>query len=167
MLLRKGVNIMRILSTILLASNSKKDGDIMRTGRLFLLTTAVIRGMFFSNINPSRAQTGFQRTYGSTFGDAAYSVQQTADSGYIITGYSRADVYLIKTNSLGDTLWTRTFGGSSSEVGLSVQQTTDGGYIIVGYTQSFGAGSSDVYLIKTNTLGDTLWTRTYGGSSSD
>src|SRR2546426_2238163 len=120
MLLRKGVNIMRILSTILLASNPKKNGDIMGTGRLFLLTTAVILGMFFSNINPSRAQTGFQRTYGSTFGDAAYSVQQTSDSGYIITRYSRADEHLIKTNSIGATLFIRTYVRSRREVRLSV-----------------------------------------------
>ena len=49
----------------------------------------------------------------------------------------------------GDTLWTRTYGADSSDFGYSVRQTSDGGYIVAGYTKSFGAGNSDIYLIKT------------------
>jgi len=82
-------------------------------------------------------------------------------------GAGWSDVYLIKTNSTGDTLWTRTYGGSSWDEGYSVQQTTDGGYILAGWTSSFGAGGWDAYLIKTDSLGDTLWSRTYGGSYED
>jgi hypothetical protein len=63
--------------------------------------------------------------------------------------------------------WMRTYGGSAEDEGCSVQQTSDGGYIIAGYTYSFGAGDNDVYLIKTNASGDTLWTRTYGGTGFD
>jgi len=66
-----------------------------------------------------------------------------------------------------DTLWTRMFGGIGCDEGQSVQQTIDGGYIIVGYTSSFGAGGGDVYLIKTDTIGDTIWTKTFGGVSAD
>ncbi|RKZ32836.1 hypothetical protein DRQ19_03590, partial [bacterium] len=75
------------------------------------------------------------------------------------------DVYLVKTDALGDTIWTRTYETDSS--GWSVAQTTDGGYIVAGGTYSFGAGNFDVYLVKTDALGDTIWTRTYGGSNSD
>lgn len=113
------------------------------------------------------------QAYGGTENDLGWSVQQTSDGGYIIVGTTLSfgagagDVYLIKTDSLGDTTWTRTYGGVSSDGGFSVQATTDNGYIIVGYTQSFGSGGRDVYLIKTDADGDTLWTKTHGGTDDD
>ena len=113
------------------------------------------------------------QSYGGDDYDWAYSVQQTSDNGYIITGFTESygagayDVYLIKTDSMGDTLWTKTYGGPNDEEGLSVQETQDGGYLIAGFTESFGAGSKDVYVIKTDSIGDTLWTKVIGGSSSD
>ena len=65
------------------------------------------------------------------------------------------------------TSWWKTYGGTASDAGRSVQQTSDGGYVIAGRTGSFGAGDDDVYLIKTSASGDTLWTRSYGGTDSD
>jgi hypothetical protein len=117
--------------------------------------------------------TAWTRTYGGADPDLAISVQQTTDGGYVIAGWTasygagESDVWLIKTNANGDTVWTKTFGGTDYDEGCSVQQTTDGGYIIVGTTQSFGGGGSDVWLIKTDANGDTVWTRTYGGVDSD
>jgi hypothetical protein len=119
------------------------------------------------------AQVTFQRTYGGPDNDFGYSVQQTTDGGYIVAGetYSigsgYSDVYLIKTDAHGDTLWTRTFGGANFDYGWSVHQTADGGYVIAGSTWSFGAGVRDVYLIKTDASGDTLWTKVYGGTDQD
>jgi hypothetical protein len=121
----------------------------------------------------SSGDTLWTRTYDGTTFDWGSSVQQTADGGYIIAGGTSSfgagndDVYLIKTNSLGDTLWTRTYGGTYDDRGSSVRQTADGGYVIAGVSGSFGAGSADLYLLKTNASGDTLWTRTYGGTSED
>ncbi len=115
------------------------------------------------------AQPQWQRTYGGSAPDAAKSMQPTADGGYIVAGGTfsfgagSGDVWLIKTDSLGDTAWTRTFGGSELDFGSSVQPTEDGGYVIAGYTESFGAGDGDIWLIKTDSDGDTLWARTYGG----
>jgi len=118
-------------------------------------------------------QITFQKTFGGDSSDYCWEVRQTTDGGYIICGttYSfgagNADVYVIKTNSFGDTLWIKTYGGTNDDEGYSVKQTMDGGYIVVGYTISFGGGSYDVYLIKTDVNGDTLWTKTYGGAASE
>jgi hypothetical protein len=121
----------------------------------------------------ANGDTAWTRTCGGTGVDAGRSVQQTSDGGYIIAGYTESfgagnlDVYLIKTDASGDILWTGTYGGTGDDGGLSVQQASDGGYIIAGYTSSFGVGGRDVYLIKTSVSGDTVWTRTYGGTGDD
>jgi hypothetical protein len=104
-------------------------------------------------------------------GKAANMVEQTADGGYVMTGLasysgpSNGDVHIIKTDSVGDTLWTRTYGGPGLDDGLSIRQTSDHGYVIAALTMSFGAGNQKIWVIKTDSLGDTLWTRLFGGDS--
>jgi hypothetical protein len=121
----------------------------------------------------SIGDTLWTKSYGSTGNDYGYSVKQTLDNGFIIAGATDGlgagnnDAFLIKTNSIGDTLWTKTYGGDSSDWAGSVELTTDGGYIIAGSTKSFGAGNHDIYLIKTDSIGDTLWTKTYGSGNDD
>jgi hypothetical protein len=112
-------------------------------------------------------------TYGGDQYESAESIQPTSDGGYVIVGNTNSfgaggyDIYLVKIDAQGDTLWTRTYGGNGSDGGYSMQQTTDNGFIIAGCTSSFGAGGDDFYLVKTDSQGDTLWTRTFGGSSDE
>ncbi|MCH7760413.1 T9SS type A sorting domain-containing protein, partial [candidate division TA06 bacterium] len=81
-------------------------------------------------------------------------------------GAGGGDVYLIKTDSLGDTLWTKTFGDTLDDLGYSVQQTSDGGYIIAGCRDCFSL-TVDLYLIKTDSLGNMLWTRIFDGPADE
>jgi hypothetical protein len=118
--------------------------------------------------------TLWTRNYGENrYDDVGRCVQQTPDGGYIIAGYTHSfyphqpDFYLIRTNAGGDTLWTRHYGGFAADYCYSVDETADGGYGVVGLTFSFGAGDDDIYFVKTDSSGDTLWTKTYGGRYSD
>ena len=115
----------------------------------------------------------WERVYGGINWDFGYCVKQTLDGGFIIAGgtYSygagNEDMWLIKTATNGDTLWTRTYGGFLNDEARSVKQTSDGGYLLIGTTQSFGDSLGDVYVVKTDALGDTIWTKTYGGIKED
>jgi hypothetical protein len=65
-----------------------------------------------------------------------------------------------------DILWTKTFGGLEKDRGSSVHQTSDNGYIIAGYTESFGVSDPKLWLIKTDSLGNIIWDKTYGNAST-
>lgn len=120
-------------------------------------------------------QITFNRTYGGSDNDYSQCVQQTSDGGYIILGYTFSppaiglDVYVIKTDSLGNVLWSRTFHNRNFDLGYFIQQTADGGYIVVGetyYDYASGAGW-DIYVIKLSSSGDVIWENTYGGDDYD
>jgi hypothetical protein len=115
----------------------------------------------------------WNKTYGGASGDGAHSVVQTSDGGYAIAGYTgsygagSADFWLVKTDSVGNQQWTRTYGGADDDDAYSLVQTGDGGYALAGYTASYGAGSWDFWLVKTDSAGNQQWTRTYGGTSNE
>jgi hypothetical protein len=99
------------------------------------------------------------------------SIVKTSDNGYAIAGTFRnssvGDFWLAKINSNGVTQWTQTYGGSNDDFCRSVVQTVDGGYALVGSTNSFGAGNSDMLLVKTDSSGTITWNQTYGTQEDD
>ncbi|MCF7809785.1 T9SS type A sorting domain-containing protein [bacterium] len=115
----------------------------------------------------------WSRTFGGEDNDRCYSIIQTTDGGYALAGYSysfgvgESDIWLVKTDSEGNSLWSRTFGGDSTDCCYSIIQTEDEGYILAGHTKSFGSGEFDMWLIKTDVDGDSIWSRTFGGDSTD
>jgi len=98
--------------------------------------------------------------------DWGNSVELTSDRGFIVAGTMfrnyHHDMYVVKTDSIGEVQWTKYYGGSDDDQAYSIQQTSDGGYVITGYTLSYGSGRGDIYLVKIDADGDTIWTRTYG-----
>lgn len=114
------------------------------------------------------------KTYGGTRMEQCNDVIQTNDGGYALTGFTdsygittEGDVFIIKTDSLGNIQWTKTYGGSDEENGQDIIQTSDGGYLVGGGTFSFGAGDFDGYLLKTDSSGDLIWSKTYGRDLED
>jgi hypothetical protein len=127
----------------------------------------------YINKTDAFGNVSWSKTYGGTNWDFAYSIQQTTDGGYIIAGGTSSygngneDMYLVKINATGDTSWTKTYGGIEDDEARSVKQTKDGGYILTGFTKSVGDIMGDIYTVKTNSSGDTLWTYTYKGVKED
>ena len=115
----------------------------------------------------------WDKTFGGTGEDLCEFVQQTSDSGYIMTGYTNSygaggeDIWLIKTDSAGNKEWDKTFGGTGNERSWSLDQTSDNGYIITGWTNSKGKGGNDVWVIKTGGDCNKQWDKTFGGTGFD
>jgi hypothetical protein len=138
-----------------------------------LCISAVMAALLFPQI--SFCQITFFKTYGDTTErhlDRGYTMLQTEDGGYIAAGeygnyfklinhrtYYYGDVYLVKTNEYGDTLWTKTYGdtGAVREVAYSMDRSSDGGYIICAYDES----TYKLWLIKIDSQGDSIWSKKY------
>jgi hypothetical protein len=117
----------------------------------------------------------WEKYYGLAGTDMGYSIIRS-DGGYMITGVSpsfnnqqfNSDLFLMKTDADGDTVWTKSYGGEQEERGSRIRKTADGGYVAVGYSKSFGGGyTKDWYIVRTNADGDSLWTRVYGSPYED
>lgn len=115
----------------------------------------------------------WQRCYGGGDEERPRDLRVTPDGGLIIVGFTRsygagpASYYAVKTNADGEVQWTRNYGGAAIDDAHSVDITHDGGYIMAGYTTSFGSGPADLYVVRTNAQGNTVWTHTYGGNGSE
>ncbi|MFH0701770.1 MAG: hypothetical protein V2A62_05015 [Candidatus Woesearchaeota archaeon] len=115
----------------------------------------------------------WDKTFGGSNSDVAYSVQQTNDGGYIVAGDTNSkgagsyDAWIFKLDSNGNLEWDKTFGGSEQDYAHSIQQTKDLGYIVTGETGSKGAGSYDAWVFKLDSNGNLVWDKTFGGNMDD
>jgi hypothetical protein len=115
----------------------------------------------------------WEKTFGGDEMDIARSIYSTSDGGYIVAGTTqskgagRTDGWIIKMDSQGNLEWDKTYGGNDIDFLPSIVQTDDGGYTAAGFTDSKGAGETDAWIIKLDSLGNIEWDRTYGGSEKD
>jgi hypothetical protein len=163
-------------SYIVTGTTSSTDGDI--SGKHGSYDVFVIKLTSSGNIQ-------WQKCFGGQGYDHANSIIQTSDGGYIAAGFTDSpdegffnhgggDVYVVKLDSIGNKLWEKCYGGSIAETAFSIVQTPDNGYAFVGKTQSsdgqvngFKGGYTDAWLVRLNPIGDILWQKSLGGSSSD
>jgi hypothetical protein len=115
----------------------------------------------------SQGDSSWVKFYG---GAMSYSVRQTSSTDFIRIAYvggSNLNIYTVKTDSTGDTIWIKEYGGANYDEGFCIREAVDSNYIIAGYSKSYGNGSQDLYLLKIDQNGDSLWARIYGGDSND
>lgn len=137
------------------AIRSTTDGGFIITGGTYL---GVGNGdAFVLKTDASGNQVWF-KTYGGTGSESASEIEETADGDYVFSGIasnntSDGHVLLIKTNSSGEVTWSKIFGGGKEQYPY-VHPTKDNGFIIASQTSAFGAGGSDIFLIKTDDNGN-------------
>ena len=137
---------------------------------LFIALTAV---MLLSISVFAQPDTLWTRTYGGPNNDEGRCIQQTADGGFVIVGNyewsgSNVDIYLIRTDPMGDTLWTNKYGGDYQEYAFDIKITSpDNGFIIAGTKSMSGTTNKDVYLLKLDSNGVYNWEANFGGSYDD
>lgn len=115
------------------------------------------------------------KTFGGIREDKASSLIQASDNNLVITGKSGSynargfgmDLVLMKIDLQGNSLWSRVFPAAELDAGNSVAETNDNGYIIAGTKKCYGICDSNVYVIKTDSKGNTQWSRVFAGSADD
>jgi hypothetical protein len=151
------------------AINKTFDGGFVIIGEIGISTTAPDIYLIRTN---AFGDTIWTKKYHKIQNQLGQAVVQTTDSGFalasMLLGSTNYQIYLIKTNGNGDTTWTKSYNFNYNPVPKSLQQTDDGGFIITGACENINFERS-IFLIKTNALGDTLWSRQFkaGGSSID
>ena len=114
----------------------------------------------------SNGEIDWEKSYGGSGDDYAYSIQQTNDGGFIVTGTSTSpetfcDCWVLKLFSNGEPDWQRKYGGIYEDHAYSITQTNDGGYIIAGISYSFGGRAA--WILKLSSEGNNEWQKIYPG----
>ncbi len=116
----------------------------------------------------SQGNEEWRQTYGTNSADVSTFVQQTSDGGFILSGWTlslgQAKALVIKTDSVGDSLWSAIYdyGQSGRDISNRIRQTSDGGYIITGTASQINSYDRNVWLIKTDPQGSQIWVNTFG-----
>lgn len=123
-------------------------------------------------ISSAKAQINFENIYTTGGYDYVRAITQTYDSGYVTIGstegnFGLSDLYLLKVTPYGDIQWGKRYGGNNVDFGQDIIETYDSNLMTVGYTNSNTNSDYDIYLVKTNSLGDSIFTKTIGWNDWD
>jgi hypothetical protein len=139
---------------------------------LFLLSIALISCQKDPPI-PDLKPSEFQKNYGGAAEDLGKAVLEYSNGDLYIAGSTQSsgaggkDVFIIKTDKNGNKIWSKTIGGAADDEAMEIIRSSDGGLLIIGYTASYGAGGTDVFLIKIDTSGALLFQKYFGGAGNE
>jgi uncharacterized repeat protein (TIGR01451 family) len=165
---------------------SHRDGGYVFSG-YFKGTTSNDTADFFMMRRNSSGNYVWQKKYGGSNEDASFSMSETSNGGFILAGYTKsndvnvignhgvntADIWVVKTDALGNIIWKKCFGGTASDTAFAIVETPDKGFIVAGSSSSSdgdvteNAGLTDGWVIKMDSVGNLLWQKTYGGILDD
>ena len=131
----------------------------------------------------------WQQSFGGTNDDRLRWLEQTADGGFLLGGFSNSgasgnkssanfgnyDFWIVRTDINGNKLWDRSYGGTGEDVLYNLRQTSDGAFILGGYSLSPAGGNKtspnyggyDLWVVRTDNTGNKLWDRSFGGTGDD
>ncbi|MBI2840327.1 MAG: hypothetical protein HYX75_18580 [Acidobacteria bacterium] len=116
----------------------------------------------------------WQRAYGGAGSDVVTAIEPTADGGFVLSGstdsYAGAglsEAWVTKLDGSGAIVWSKIYGGANTDVGASILPIADGGYVMVGRTKSWGSGDFDIWVVKTDSVGNPVWQKVFGGAAED
>ena len=115
----------------------------------------------------------WNNTYGGPRNESCYCIQETSDGCFVVTGKTKVvepddfNALLMKIDADGNQLWEKTYGDDGFDASWWVEPTLDDGFILVGITESKGVGAGDIWVIKTDSNGEIIWDKTYGGSENE
>jgi hypothetical protein len=121
----------------------------------------------------SEGSLEWNKTIGYEGDERARFLVNTPDGGFLLLGWTSSfgmgevDYWVVKTDSFGNPQWNKTYGGELGDRGIAIAKNEDNSYILAGSSSSFGAGNSDIWLVKIDGSGNQLWNKTYGGSEGE
>ncbi|MDD3860362.1 MAG: T9SS type A sorting domain-containing protein [Bacteroidales bacterium] len=163
-----------------LSVNQDTDGGLSFSG--YTANSDIYGGQAYIMKTNNSGNLLWEKKYGGINEEQIFSHIQTLDGGYLMVGSMNgfmfnlvwkefntinSDMFVLRTNAEGDSLWSRTFSGSYNSWARCVLPAPNGDFFVLGSTQNLGAGSFDMYLTKINDSGEIVWEKTYGGEDFD
>ncbi|MEP3225734.1 MAG: hypothetical protein ABJO01_07155 [Parasphingorhabdus sp.] len=144
------------------------DGGLLMAGKTNAVPTGPSNAWLVCT--DAQGQLLWQKNFGNSDTDYARDLLSLTDGNFLMLGNQfsenngRYNLWLVKLDPAGNILWQKNYGGERNEYARSIMATPDGNFLISGATESKGAGSFDVWLLKIDGEGNLLWDKTFGGT---